>query len=114
VSSTTYYPYGSFQQNYWEASQEIYLKKSARLGRKVRRMFWAYRTMVKTTMNATPFFLVYGCEVVLPLEIQITSLQVALATEMTNEEKHRLLLQELEALDDKCLQAQQRIELYQA
>jgi len=33
--------------------------------------------------------------------------------EMTNEEKHRLRLQELEALDDKRLQAQQKIELYQ-
>jgi len=33
---------------------------------------------------------------------------------MTNEEKHQLRLQELEALDDKRLQAQQQIELYQA
>jgi len=33
---------------------------------------------------------------------------------MTNEEKHRLRLQELETLDDKRLQAQQQIELYQA
>jgi len=33
---------------------------------------------------------------------------------MTNEEKHRLRLQELEALDDKRLHAQQQIELYQA
>ena len=33
---------------------------------------------------------------------------------MTNEEKHRQQLQELEALDDKRLQAQQQIELYQA
>jgi len=33
---------------------------------------------------------------------------------MTNEEKHRLRLQELEALDDKCPQAQYQIELYQA
>ena len=33
---------------------------------------------------------------------------------MTNEEKHRLRLQELEALDDRRLQAQQQIELYQA
>ena len=33
---------------------------------------------------------------------------------MTNEEKYRLWLQELEALDDKHLQAQQQIELYQA
>jgi len=33
---------------------------------------------------------------------------------MTNEEKHQLRLQELEDLDDKRLQAQQQIELYQA
>jgi len=33
---------------------------------------------------------------------------------MTNEEKHWLWLQELEAFDDKRLQAQQQIELYQA
>ena len=33
---------------------------------------------------------------------------------MTNEEKHWLRLQELEALDDIRLQAQQQIELYQA
>ena len=51
---------------------------------------------------------------VLPLEIQILSLRVALTAEMTNEEKHRLRLQELEDLDDKRLQAQQQIELYQA
>jgi len=49
---------------------------------------WAYRTMVRTPTKATPFSLVYGCEVVLPLEIQISSLQVALTTRMIDEEKH--------------------------
>ena len=34
--------------------------------------------------------------------------------EMTNENKYRLCLQELETLDDKRLQAQQQIELYHA
>jgi len=48
------------------------------------------------------------------LEIQIPSLCVALTTHMTDEDNHRLHLQELEALDDKRLQAQQRIEFYQA
>ena len=33
---------------------------------------------------------------------------------MADKEKHQLGLQELEALGDKCLQAQQQIELYQA
>ena len=49
---------------------------------------WAYRTMVRTPTKATPFSLVNRCEVVLPLEIQILSLRIALATEMTNEDKH--------------------------
>ena len=63
-------------------------------------------------MKATPFYLVYGCEAILSLEIQISSLRVALATEMTNEEKHWLWFQE--ALDGKRLQAQaqQQIELF--
>ena len=65
---------------------------------------WAYRTTLRTLTKATQFFfLVYGCEAVLPLEIQIPSLHVALTTEMTNEEKHQLRLQELDALDNKRL-----------
>jgi len=65
-------------------------------------------------MKAIPFSLVYRCEAVLSLEIQILSLCIILMTEMTNEEKHRLRLQKLEALDDKRLQVQQQIELYHA
>ena len=70
--------------------------------------------MVRTLTKATSFSLVYGCEVVLPLEIRIPSLRVALITRMMDEEKHRLRLQEVEVLDDKHLQAQQQIDLYQA
>ena len=51
-------------------------------------------------------FLDVRCEFVLPLEIQIPSLHVVLTTRMVDEEKHRLRLQELEPLDDKCLEAQ--------
>jgi len=68
--------------------------------------------MVRTPVKATSFSLVYGCKAVLSLEIQIPSLRVALTTEMTDEEKHQLRLQKLEALDDKRLQAQQQIKLY--
>ena len=48
------------------------------------------------------------------MEIQIPSLRIALATKMTVDENDKLRLQELEALDEKRLEAQQRIELYQA
>jgi len=40
------------------------------------------------------------------------SLHVSLTTKMTKEDNDQLHLQELEALDEKRLQAQQRIELY--
>ena len=42
------------------------------------------------------------------------SLRVALVTKMTEEDNDFLHLQELEAMDEKQLRAQQRIELYQA
>ena len=66
------------------------------------------------TDGNTPFSLVYGCEAVIPLEIQMSSLRVALMTKITSEDNDRLRLQELEALNEKRLQAQQHIELYQA
>ena len=75
---------------------------------------WAYRTTVRTPTGNTPFSLVYGCEAVIPLEIQMPSLRVALMTKITSEDNDWLCLQELEALDEKRLQAQQHIELYHA
>lgn len=71
--------------------------------KKIGECLWAYWTVVCTSTKTTPFFLVYGSEVVLPFEIQISSLQVALATKMAKEEKHQWWLQELEALNEKCL-----------
>ena len=72
------------------------------------------RIMVRIPTKATLFSLVYECEVVLSLEIQISSLYITLPAYMMNQKKHRLHLQELEALDDKCLEVQQQIEHYQA
>ena len=36
----------------------------------------AYRTIVRRSTDATPYFLVYGMEVVLPIEVEIHSLRV--------------------------------------
>ena len=81
---------------------------------KLSECLWVYRMTVRTPTGNTSFSLVYECEAVIPLEIQIPSLRVALTTKMTDEDNHWLHLQEHEALDEKRLQAQQRIELYQA
>ena len=58
--------------------------------------------------------MVYGVEAVLPLEIEIPSLRIALHYSATDKEKIRLRLEELDALDEKRLQAQQCLEVYRA
>ena len=37
---------------------------------------YAYRTSIRTSIGATPFSLVYGMEVVVPIEVEILSLRV--------------------------------------
>ncbi|XP_019180259.1 PREDICTED: uncharacterized protein LOC109175453 [Ipomoea nil] len=71
---------------------------------------WAYRTTYRTPTQSTPYSLVYGVEAVLPLERQIPSLRLAIQEGLTDEENAKLRLSELEALDEKCLQAQQSLE----
>ena len=75
---------------------------------------WAYRTTYRTPTQATPYSLVYGVEAVLPLERQIPSLRISIQEGLSNEDSVRLRLEELEALDEKRLEAQQRLECYQA
>ena len=50
----------------------------------------------------------------MPLERQIPSLRIAIHEGLTDEDNAKLRLQELEALDEKQLEAQQRLECYQA
>ncbi|CAL2229822.1 unnamed protein product [Prunus armeniaca] len=64
--------------------------------------------------QATPYSLAYSVEAILPLESQIPSLRMAVQEGLTNEKDGKFHLQELEALDEKRLEAQQRLECYQA
>jgi len=50
---------------------------------KVLVVLWAYRTTCKTLTSHTPFKLVYGPEVVVPLEFLIPNLHAATITQMT-------------------------------
>ena len=50
---------------------------------KVPAVLWVYRTTCKTLTRHTPFKLVYGQEVVVPLEFLVPSLRVATITQMT-------------------------------
>ncbi|KAG9444948.1 hypothetical protein H6P81_016288 [Aristolochia fimbriata] len=47
---------------------------------------WAYRTSFRTPTQSTPFLLVYGTEAVLPLEVQLPSLRIAMREGLMTEE----------------------------
>lgn len=74
---------------------------------------WAYRTTCRTPAQATPYSLVFGREEVLPLEVQIPSLRVAIQESLTEEESAIIRLAELETLDERRFQVQQNLEIYQ-
>ncbi|XP_055824935.1 uncharacterized protein LOC129893428 [Solanum dulcamara] len=73
---------------------------------------WACRITYHTPTQATLYSLTFGVEAVLPFERQIPLL--AIQEGFTEEENARLRLAELEALDEKRLEAQQNFECYQA
>ena len=73
---------------------------------------WAYWTTFCTPTQATPYSLIYGVEAILPLKRQIPSLRIAIQEGLTEEENAKLRMQELEALDEKRLEDQQRLECY--
>ncbi|KAG9446928.1 hypothetical protein H6P81_013056 [Aristolochia fimbriata] len=75
---------------------------------------WAYRTSFRTPTQSTPFSLVNGTEAVLPLEVQLPSLRIAMREGLTTEECAQQRLAELESLDEQRLEAQQRLECYQS
>ena len=60
----------------------------------------------KMPNQSTPFALVYEVEAVLPLELQIPLLRIAIQDDLTENENHKLCLAELKALDEKRLRAQ--------
>ena len=74
---------------------------------------WAYRTAYKVTTNSTPFQLVYGIEAILPIELEVQSLRVAIQERLNDDESlsHRLAM--LERLDEVRSQALLNIEATQ-
>jgi hypothetical protein len=67
---------------------------------------------VCTPTQVTPYSLVYGSEAVLPLDVQLPSLRVAIQDELTKDEQVQLRFQELDALEEDHLHALQNLELY--
>ena len=79
---------------------------------RIQEALWAYRTTSRTPTQMTPYSLVFGGEAVLPLEVEIPSLRVAVHEQLTDDQRVELRLQELETLEEDRLTAQQNLELY--
>nr|XP_016465496.1 PREDICTED: uncharacterized protein LOC107788332 [Nicotiana tabacum] len=97
-----------------ESTKKFVAKNKIDWHKKIGEALWAYQTTFRTATQATPYSLVYGVEAVLSLEQQIPSLRIAIQEGLTSEENAQLHLAELEALDEKILEAQQKLECYQA
>ena len=66
---------------------------------------WAYRTAYKVTTNATPFQLVYRQEAILPIELEVPSLCIAVEYKLGDIDSLQFRLSQLEKLDETRAQA---------
>ena len=76
-------------------------------------VLWAYRTSFRTSTGATPYSLVYGLEAVLPVEIEIGSLRVALEHQISEIEWAQSRYDHLSLLDERRLRAADHVQAYQ-
>ena len=73
----------------------------------------AYRTGVRTSTGATPYSLVYGMEAVLPIEIEIPSLQVLREVKLEEAEWVQACYEQLNLIEEKRMKAICHGQLYQ-
>ena len=69
-------------------------------------VLWAYRTTARTPTRETLFRLVYGSEVVIPIEVRLTSYRVGNHDEQKNDKAMRL---QLDLMDEVRATAKQRL-----
>ena len=72
-----------------------------------------YRTSICTSTGATPFSLVYGMEVVLPVEVEIPSLRVIMETKLTEAEWVQSRFDQLNLIEEKRMTDLCHGQLYQ-
>ncbi|XP_070004901.1 uncharacterized protein [Nicotiana sylvestris] len=72
-----------------------------------------YRTIVGTSVRATPYFLVYGTEAVIPAEVEIPSLRIIVEAEIEDNEWVKTCLEQLTLIDEKQMATVCHGQLYQ-
>ncbi|XP_059650337.1 uncharacterized protein LOC132296116 [Cornus florida] len=66
---------------------------------------WAYKNSKRSSTGVTPYMLIYGHDVVLPMEMTIRSVRVPFQNKLTPADYNHAMLVELEDLDDVHLNA---------
>jgi len=64
-----------------------------------------YRIAVRTSTSATPYLLVYGMEVVMPLKVEISSLRVLMESDQEEVDWVRIRYEQLNMINKKRLAA---------
>ena len=74
---------------------------------------WAYQTFFCTSIGATPYSLVYAMETMLPVEIEMGTLGVALEQQIPEVDWAQARLNQLNLLDERRLRATNHVCAYQ-
>ncbi|XP_075633627.1 uncharacterized protein LOC142606110 [Castanea sativa] len=74
---------------------------------------WGYRISIQSSTRATPYSLVYGMEVVLPIEMGVRLLRIVLESEILEADWLQSRYNQLCMLDEKRLKALYHIQEYQ-
>ena len=80
-------------------------KKAKNWHKTLNQNLWACRTSPKKAINATPFRLTYGHDVVLPVKIYLKSTRIKRKNEIPYESYWNMMLDELVDLDEERLNA---------
>ena len=74
---------------------------------------WAYHTSFRTSTRATPYSLVYGMKAMLPVEIEMGSLRIALEQQIFEAKWTLSRYDQLSLLDERRLRAANHVQAYQ-
>ena len=74
---------------------------------------WGYRTYIRASTGATPYSLVYGSEMILPIKVEIQSLRLLAETKVLEEDWVKQRYEQLTLIDEKRARAQYHAQGYQ-
>ncbi|GMP26861.1 hypothetical protein CsSME_00003123 [Camellia sinensis var. sinensis] len=74
---------------------------------------WGYQTSIRTSTRVTPYSLVYGMEAVLPIEVEVPSLQVLAECQIAEVDCQQSKFEELMHFDKRRLKALYHVQGYQ-